>query len=77
MRALLNLMHENEAVVRDLSVRCQALLCDASANLKVLGPDRGETELVKLFAARLIKLSLPLRKPQTLNPGPWTLHPKS
>ena len=70
MRALLDLMRDNEAAVQDLSDRCQILLHRAIADLKILDPEHGEKELVELVAAALAKLSLPLRKPQTLNPKP-------
>ena len=70
MRALLDLMRGNEAAVQDLSDRCQNLLRNASADLKILDPEHGEEELIELVAAALAKLSLPLRKPQTLNPQP-------
>ena len=70
MRALLDLMRDNEAAVQDMSVRCQELLLDASEHLKILNPEHGEEELIELVAAELAKISLPLRKPSTLNPKP-------
>ena len=63
MRALLDLMRENEAAVLAMSGRCQAVLRHASENLKILDPVHGEKELIELVAAELGKISLPLRKP--------------
>ena len=76
MRALLDLMRENEAAVLAMSGRCQPLLCRASEILKILDPEHGEKELIELVAAELAKLSRPLRKSSTLNPEPSTLTPK-
>ena len=63
MRALLDLMCDNEAVVQNLSNRCQVLLREAARHLTILDPEHGEKELIELVAAALAKLSLPLRTP--------------
>ena len=76
MRALLDLMRENEASVQDISGRCQALLQEAAGNLKILDPEHGGEELLDLVEAELDKLSQSLRESQTLNPKPQTLNSK-
>jgi len=63
VRALLDLMRENEAAVKDVSSQCRALLGYASVHLKILDPEHGEEELIKSVAAEMAKLSLLLRKP--------------
>ena len=70
MRALLDLLRDNEAAMQDLSDGCQTLLRVAGRELKILDPEHGAKELRRLVAAEYAKLSLPLRKPQTLNPQP-------
>ena len=62
MRALLDLMHENEAALLAKSAQCRNLLGKASVYLKILDPEHGEKELIELVAAELAKLSQPLRK---------------
>ena len=62
MRALLDLMRDNEAAVQGSSSRCKSLLHDASVHLTILDPEHGEEELIKSVAAELAKLSQPLRK---------------
>ena len=66
MRALLDLIRDNEAAVQDLSSHCQKLLRDASEFLKILDPEHGGEELIELAAAELVKLSQPLRQPGAL-----------
>ena len=68
MRALLDLMRDNKAVVQDISDRCKDILFNASAYLKILDPEVGEEELIKSVAAELAKLSQPLRKLLIRNP---------
>ena len=68
VRALLDLLRGNEAAVQDVFLQCRNLLRAASAHLKILDPEHGEEELIDLVAAELAKLSLPLRKPPTLDP---------
>ena len=63
VRALLDLMRENEAAVKDISTSCRGVLQQASVHLKNLDPEHGEEELIKLVAAEMAKLSLHLRKP--------------
>jgi hypothetical protein len=75
VRALLDLLRGNEAAVKDISSQCRKLL-RTSASLKILDPAHGEEELIELAAAEYDKLSLPLRKPQTLNPQPGILNSK-
>ena len=57
MRALLDLLRENEAPVKTtLFFSCQDVLQNARAHLKILDPEHGEEELVKSVAAELAKL---------------------
>ena len=63
MRALLDLMRENEAAVQDTAGQYQQLLHQSSVHLKILDPEHGEEELIKSVAAEMAKLSLLLRKP--------------
>ena len=56
MRALLDLLRENEAAVSTMAHFFQILLQHASSHLKILDPEHGEEELVKSVAAELIKL---------------------
>ena len=63
MRALLDLMRGNEAVVQEFSAECRYLLGEVSVHLNILDPEHGEEELIELVAAELAKLSQTLRKP--------------
>ena len=56
MRALLDLMHENEASVQKLAAGCAAVLMRARRHLKILDPEVGEEELIKAVAAALANL---------------------
>jgi len=56
VRALLDLMRENEARVHTLAASCQELLERASQHLTILDPEVGEEELIKAVAAELAKL---------------------
>ena len=57
MRALLDLVSENEAPVKTtLFGSCQSVLQTASSDLKIHDPEYGEEELVKSVAAELAKL---------------------
>ena len=56
MRALLDLLRQNEAVVKTMPRFCQLVLQEASFHLKILNPEHGEEELVKSMAAELAKL---------------------
>ena len=66
MRALLDLMRDNEAAVQDMSNQCHNLLLEASVYLNILDPEYGKEELVASVAAELAKLSLPVREPGAL-----------
>jgi len=68
VRALLDLMRENEEAVKDCSPDCRTMLDHASECLKILDPEHGEEELIRAVAAVMAKLSLLLRKPYTQNP---------
>jgi len=70
VRALLDLMRDNEAAVQDMSTQCRSVLSEVSVHLKILDPEHGEEALIKSVAAELAKLSQPLRKAQPLNPEP-------
>jgi len=68
VKALLDLMRENEAAVQEFSTQCRYLLGEACKHLKILDPEHGEKELIKSVAAELAKLSQPLRKLSIRNP---------
>ena len=56
MRALLDLMRENEARMQNAAAACAAVLEHASRNLNILYPEVGEEELIKAVAAELARL---------------------
>ena len=56
MRALLDLIRENEAAVQSMAIASQTALEHAFSCLKVLDPEVGEEELIKEVAAELAKL---------------------
>ena len=56
MRALLDLMRENEAAVKSVAASCQDVLEHASVNLKILEKVDGEQELIKAVALERAKL---------------------
>ena len=56
MRALLDLMREDEAAVQALSGRCQGLLLQASECLRTLDPELGNGELIESVEVELAKL---------------------
>jgi hypothetical protein len=66
VRASLELMRDNEAAVLAMSDQCRDFLLETSVSLKILNPEHGEEELIKLVAAELAKLSLPLQQPGAL-----------
>ena len=59
VRALLDLMRENEASVRKWPDSCAAVLESASQHLTILDPEVGEEELIQAVAAALANLRLP------------------
>ena len=59
MRALLDLMRENETRVQEMAAPCAGVLKHASLELTVLDPEVGEEELVQAVAAALAKLRMP------------------
>ena len=59
MRALLDLMRENETKLQDWVVQCAAVLEHASQHLKILDPEVGEEELIQAVAAALANLRMP------------------
>ena len=56
MRALLDLMRENGALVQGSLVYCSYLLRQASTHLTILDPEVGEEELVTSVASELAKV---------------------
>jgi len=56
VRALLDLMRENEASVQKLAAGCQQVLAHASSSLNILDPEIGEEELIQSVAAELARL---------------------
>ena len=61
MRALLELMRENEARVEELAAVLEAVLERASEDLTILNPEDGEEELIQAVAAELARLRALLR----------------
>ena len=57
MRAVIDLMRENEDVVQDNLRRCEGLLKDASKQLMIVDLAIGEEELFKSVAAELAKVT--------------------
>jgi len=57
MRALLDLMRENEERVQGMAAACQEFLGEARLHLTILDPEVGEDELIKAVAAAQEKLS--------------------
>ena len=55
MRALLDLLRENEPTMRNFR-EFQELLSDGSLQLKILDPELGEEELIKSVAAEVARL---------------------
>ena len=56
VRALLDLMRENQANVQKMAASCAAVLEQARKHLTILDPDVGEEELIQAVAAALAKL---------------------
>jgi len=56
VRALLDLLRENKAVVQDQLALFQTLLELASLQLKILDPGYGEEELIKSMATEVANL---------------------
>ena len=65
MRALLDLLHDNEAAVQDLPKRCEELLLEAARHLKILDQEHGDQDLIASVAEKYAKLSWPRRQPET------------
>jgi len=59
VRALLDLMRENQASVQKLAAMCAAVLERASHQLTILDPEVGEEELIQAVAAALANLRMP------------------
>ena len=57
MRALLDLMRENETAVQGVILKqCQILPCSASSSLNILEPELGEKDLIESVAALQVQL---------------------
>ena len=56
MRALLDLMRENEAPVQSMAAMAAEQLEHASEHLTILDPEVGEEELIQAVAAALARL---------------------
>ena len=56
VRALLDMMRENEERVQGMAAACQELLGHARQHLKILDPEVGEEQLINAVAAALAKL---------------------
>ena len=59
MRALLDLIRENEATVQICTAPCAAVLESASQHLAILDPEGGEEELIQAVAAALANMHMP------------------
>ena len=59
MRALLDLMRENETRVQEWAAPCAEMLASASQHLTALDPEVGEEELIQAVAAAQAKLCMP------------------
>ena len=57
MRALLDLMRENEAAVQENLAGFSELLTEASKHLNILDPQLGGKELIKSVAAEMAKMA--------------------
>ena len=58
VRALLDLMRENETKVQEWASPCTAVLVHASKQLTILDPAVGEEELIQAVAAVLANLRM-------------------
>ena len=58
MRALLDLLRENEAEVQAIRCNCKHLLQMASSQLKILDPRLGEEKLIKSVAVEFSKVDI-------------------
>ena len=56
MRALLDLMRENEPRVQNFAAFCAHQLEQARQHLKILDPEDGEEDLIKAVAAEVARL---------------------
>ena len=56
MRALLDLMRENETRVQEMAALCVAVLQFAREHLTILDPEVGEEELSKAVAAEVARV---------------------
>ena len=59
VRALLDLMRENDARLRHLAAPCASVLDLARKHLTILDPEVGEEELIQAVAAALANLRMP------------------
>ena len=59
MRALLGLIHENQASVQTWAAGCAAVLELASKQLTILDPEVGDEELIQAVAAARANLRMP------------------
>jgi hypothetical protein len=59
VRALLDLMRENQANVQEMAAPCALVLKLAREHLTILHPEVGEEELIQAVAAALANLPMP------------------
>jgi hypothetical protein len=59
VRALLDLMRENEASVQKWAAGCAEVLVEARRHLTILDPEVGEEELIQAVATALANLRMP------------------
>ena len=59
MRALLDLMRENNTRVQEIATPCASVLEFARKHLTILDPEVGEEELITAVAAALANLRMP------------------
>jgi hypothetical protein len=56
VRALLDLVRENETRLQNVAAICAQILEHARSNLTILDPDVGDEELIKAVATELTRL---------------------
>jgi len=63
VRALLDLLRDNEGALEGILGNCRGMLEEASSRLMILDPELGDEELIQSVAAQLVKLQVLMRQP--------------
>ena len=58
LRALLDIMRKDRARVRDMAYRLSGIIGEATAKLKILDPETGSRELLKLWGDEMVAAGL-------------------